>query len=139
MLPFNESIDKITERELVFDIVERLKLGRDITNGSVVQLNAGTYLTDVISKLISMMSPEVTLDYNNMKCAYIKISAGHKSGSIMINGLNEQKVVLACSKQTGADITECINVEPNGEDGIICTMTSDAPYYNDEYIKIYAI
>ena len=137
--PFNESIDKLTERELVYDIVERLALGKDLKTGSIVNHNAGEQLTEVLNKLISTQPPEVILNYLKVKCGYIKISAGGKTGSIAISGLQDRKVILAISEQMGIDVKDCLSVTNISADTIICSMTTDAPYKNDEYIKIYAI
>lgn len=138
--PFNESVDKITERELVHDIVERLVLGKDLNNGIYENHKAGEHLTTILNKLISTaLPPEAILNYLKVKCAYIKIPSGNRSGSVVITGLQDRKIILATSTQTGLDISACLSVVNNSNDSIICTMTTDVPYNNDEYIKIYAI
>ena len=138
--PFNESIDKITERELVHDILERLVLSKDLKDGIYTNHKLGDSLTDIINKLISTtQSPEVILNYLKIKCGNLRITAGNKSGSVTITGLQDCRVILAQSTQMGIDVKDCLSIASGGAGSIICTMVTDAPYTNDEYIKIYAI
>lgn len=139
MIPFDSSIDKITERELAFDIVERLKLGRNIETGQTTYNTAGQPLINILKNLISIVPNEAASDFSKAKCEILRISAGDNTGSIIINGLTEQRVIAAISEQTNIDIKDCVTVITSDSDTIICTVIADSAYSNDEAIKIYAI
>ena len=137
-IPFDKLVDKVTERELVYDIIERLKLGKQMVSPSgVLYYDADTMLTDVIKKLVSMAPPDVNDDYYNIKVADIHIKAGERSGSCLFTGLLRNEVVLAYSQQTQMDIKEAIQATPN-VDGFRCIFTSKVPFINDETIKVFA-
>ena len=136
-LPFQQPVDLITEREMVYDIFERSKLGRDLTDISNTYFKAGTFLTDLVKKFIYMLPHALVLNFLNVKVGEIAIKAGSKTGSCTISGLNEGKVILAYSQQMQIDISENINTV--GTNNILCTIATDVPYIKDDYIKIYAI
>lgn len=137
--PFNESKDKITERELVYDIIERLKLGKTLTDDAVRVLHRpGEMLTGVLSRLANMVPVSVLLNYYKIKTGFITIAANAKGGSTIIEGLTDRKVVLAVSQQSGINVTKCLSVINYGNNGITVTMSSSVPYTNSDYIKIYA-
>ena len=138
-LPFNSKIDKITERELVFDIIERETLGKDLTNddGDVTFWKAGTFITAIWRKLVMMLPPTITLNFLKVKVGVIDIPIGSKGGTVNISGLENNQILLAQSQQTGIDIKECINTTVSGNN-MICTLTTDVAYSNEDHIKIYA-
>lgn len=136
LAPFDESKDKITERELVFDIFERLKLGKQLKTGNTVLNNAGTKITEVLGKIIAFALPlSVVQSYLNIKTGYIHISPGDRSGSTTISGA--QHIAHAISQQTGEDVTSCLSTAV-ASGNITVTMTVDSAYKSEEYIKIYA-
>lgn len=137
-IPFDKLIDKVTERELVFDIVERLKLGKQMINDSgTLYYDANTMVTDVIKKLVSMAPPDVNDDYSNIQVEDIHIRAGEKSGTCLFTGLSKNQIVLAYSQQTQMDIKQAIQTS-SGTDGFRCIFTSKVPFINDETIKVFA-
>lgn len=136
-LPFQQPIDLITEREMVYDIFERSKLGHDLKDLDNTYFRAGTFLTDLIKKFIYMLPHTLVLNFLNVKVGEIHVAAGSKTGSCTISGLNEGKVILAYSQQMQIDVSENINTV--GSNNLLCTIATDVPYLKDDYIKVYAI
>ena len=71
-LPFQQPIDLITEREMVYDIFERSKLGHDLKDLDNTYFKAGTFLTDLIKKFIYMLPHTLVLNFLNVKVGEIK-------------------------------------------------------------------
>ena len=134
---FNQDIDKITERELVYDIVERLTLGKDLSEGHNKIWNKGTFITEMWKKLVYMLPPTITLNFLKVKVGVIHIAAGAKTGTTTISDLDNGIVLLALSQQNGNDIKECLATSVNSG-ALTCTLTTDLPFTKDEYIKVYA-
>ena len=87
-IPFDKLIDKATERELVYDIVERLSLGKPMYNElNSLYYEANTMVTDVFKKIIKMLPPDVEADYSKIQVANMEIPAGSKSGICRFNDL----------------------------------------------------
>ena len=107
-IPFDLTLDKATERELVYDIVERLSLGKDLTEGTTLYFKAKTKLVDIFKRLILNLPPSLVLHFADIKIGIISISAGQKSGTCRLSGLKEGEIVLAYSEQTQMDIKELI-------------------------------
>ena len=137
-IPFDLTLDKATERELVYDIVERLSLGKDLTEGTTLYFKAKTKLVDIFKRLILNLPPSLVLHFADIKIGIISISAGQKSGTCRLSGLKEGEIVLAYSEQTQMDIKECISTS-GGVDSFICTYTTQVPFIRDEYVKVYCI
>ncbi len=135
--PFSNEIDKVTERELVYDIVERMVLGENLSEGSNILWEKGTFITDIWKKLAYMLPPSITLNLLNVKVGVISIPKDESTGTVTITNLKNREVILALSEQTGCDVKECISTVVNGNN-IICTMNVDTPYTKNEYIKVYA-
>lgn len=134
---FHSEIDKITERELVYDIVERMSLGKNLSEGTNILWKAGTLITDMWKKLAYMLPPSITLNFLKVKVGVISIPAGSTSGAVTITNIENGSILLAQSQQNGSDVKECITVVRNGNN-IVCTMSTDIAYTHNEYIKIYA-
>ena len=135
--PFSNEIDKVTERELVYDIVERMVLGENLSEGSNILWEKGTFITDIWKKLAYMLPPSITLNLLNVKVGVISIPKDESTGTVTITNLKNREVILALSEQTGCDVKECISTVVSGNN-IICTMNVDTPYTKNEYIKVYA-
>ena len=134
---FNNDIDKVTERELVYDIVERMTLGDDLTEGTNTLWAKGTFITDIWKKIAYMLPPTVTLNILKIKTGVIDIAAGAKTGSVIISDLTNREVLLAISEQNGCDIKETLDTFITGND-LTVTLTVDTPYTRPEHIKVYA-
>ena len=134
---FNNDIDKVTERELVYDIVERMTLGDDLTEGTNTLWTKGTFITDIWKKIVYMLPPTVTLNILNIKTGVIDIAAGAKTGNVIIQNLTNREVLLAISEQNGCDVKEALDTFITGND-ITVTLTVDTPYTRPEHIRVYA-
>lgn len=114
--PFNYGLDKITEREVVFDFVSRLSIGKDFinkdynsatnTNDKQIILPAGMMLKDeVLMNIIRTMDTSDILHLDRIKTAYKSIGAGEKSVTIVIpTGCTLYRIV---QEKTGEDVTQC--------------------------------
>jgi hypothetical protein len=120
--PFNYEIDKITEREVVYDFVSRLSIGRDFinkdcntaanSNDKQVILPAGMLLKDeVLMNMIRTMDMSDILHLDKIKTAYKTITAGTKSVSITIpSGCTLYRII---QEKTGQDVTQCFTKSGN--------------------------
>ena len=136
-VPFNDEKDKVSEREMVYDIVERMTLGKDLTEGSNVLWRAKTFITDIWKKLAYMLPPIVSLNILKVKVGIIEINAGSTSGSVTITDLEHKQVLLAVSQQNGCDLKDCLTISTS-DNNIVCSLSVDAPFLSKEYIKVYA-
>ncbi len=135
--PFQNDIDKVTERELVYDIVERLSLGEDLGEIDNTLWTRGTLITTILKKLAYALPASITLNMLNVKTGVITINAGQSSGSTVITNLNNNVLLMAVSEQTGCDIKDCIQTNVSGNN-VTYSITVNTPYTKNEYIKIYA-
>lgn len=135
--PFQNDIDKVTERELVYDIVERLSLGEDLGEIDNTLWTRGTLITTILKKLAYALPASITLNMLNVKTGVITINAGQSSGSTVITNLNNNILLMAVSEQTGCDIKDCIQTNVSGNN-VTYSITVNTPYTKNEYIKIYA-
>ena len=134
---FDEQVDKITERELVYDIIERMSLGHDLKEGTTLFFKAKTMLTEVLKRLIANLPPSLVIYFSDIKVGIIHIKAGQKAGACTINGrVSSGTVVLAYSEQTQMDVSDCI-VTSGGIDDFRCTYQTKVPFIKDEYVKVY--
>ena len=140
-IEFNNDKDKITERELVADILHRLKFSKEINDKDNVYFNSQSTFDDIISKLISSIPfpDKVRENYTKIELGTIHIKAGTSSGSFAIQLPPDEfhpKCVYAISQQTGMDYSDCI--EQNTFNGITTFSLNVADnFINDDYIKIY--
>ena len=135
--PFQNDIDKVTERELVYDIVERLSLGEDLGEIDNTLWTRGTLITTILKKLAYALPASITLNMLNVKTGVITINAGQSSGSTVITNLNNNVLLMAVSEQIGCDIKDCIQTNVSGNN-VTYSITVNTPYTKNEYIKIYA-
>ena len=135
--PFQNDIDKVTERELVYDIVERLSLGEDLGEIDNTLWTRGTLITTILKKLAYALPASITLNMLNVKTGVITINAGQSSGSTVITNLNNNVLLMAVSEQTGCDIKDCIQTNVSGNN-VTYSITVNTPYTKNEHIKIYA-
>ena len=119
-------LDKITENEMVPDIVHRLRLDEDLECEDGVIANRHDYLDQLISKICRTGNFSSVLEhYNNLLISTIKISAGETSGSTTLPLQNNYPTLIAAySKQTGMDYKSII--EMSVENSII-TLTLSTP------------
>lgn len=136
-IPFNSDIDKITERELVYDIVERSTLGKDLKENNVLFWKKGTFLTDIFKRLVSFLPLPVTLHLYDVQIQYIHIGAGQKAGVCTFSNLSSGEILLAYSQQTQMDVKDTIVISGD-KTRLTCTLNTTVPYHKDEYIKVYA-
>lgn len=138
-IEFNNDKDKITERELVPDILHRLKFSKEIHDKDNIYFNKQSTFDDIISKLISVLPDKVRENYNKIELGTIYIKAGTSSGSFSIQLPPyefQPKCVYAISQQTGMDYSDCI--EQNTFNGITTFSLNVADnFINDDYIRIY--
>ena len=138
---FNSEVDKITERELVFDILDRLSLGRNIMsdNGNDIYINKGTKLTDILRNIINLNIDDSYKEYyKDLKIVTMHITAGTSSSIVSVGGLKYRKILKAISKQTGIDYSECLTT--NGDNSFWnIEFNNDTNFTNDDEIKLYLI
>lgn len=114
--PFNYKLDKITEREVVYDFVSRLNIGRDFINKDYnpsanpndksVIIPAGMMLKDdVLMNIIRTMDTSDIFHLDKIKTAYKAIETGEKSVIITIpDGCTLYRII---QESTGENVTQC--------------------------------
>ena len=139
--PFNYGLDKITERETVFDFVSRLKIGKEFVNSDYnsgannndkqIIFPAGSMLKDEI--LMNMIRTMDTSDINHLdkiKTAYKTVAVGEKTVNIPVpSGCELYRIV---QEKTGYDVTECFI-----KLGDHYTTTFDVPCTHADIYKAY--
>ena len=139
MIPFNERLDKITERELVYDILNRLTWGRPITGANgAIYADVNTTLSDTLSQLAIMAAPTGMTNLSKTKTANLVVQKDSTAGvcSIPSPDGTSIRIVKAVSQQTGIDYTElCTTTTANNVTSIMFTCT--APMLHQEVIKVY--
>ena len=114
--PFNYDLDKITEREVVYDFVSRLSLGKDFINKDYdsgansgdkqIILPAEMMLKDeVLMNMIRTMDISDIHHLDSIKTTYSAINAGVHIVNIKIpSGYTLYRII---QEKTGQDVTTC--------------------------------
>ena len=137
-IPFDETTDKITEQEMVGDILDRLKLTYPVADSSRTYFDSGTGIPEMIIKQISLLShKELINNYKNLRCADLVIDAGTRGGTVAIEGPEPLTLLYALSTQSGWDVKDFVHVF-NRDGTTIFTVNSTIPFNNPDTIKIYA-
>lgn len=139
--PFNYRLDKITEREVVFDFVSRLSIGKDFinkdynsganTNDKQIIFPADMMLKDeVLMNMIRTMNVSDITHLDKIKTAYKTVEAGDKSVTIEIpTGYTLYRIV---QEKTGQDVTQCF---AKSDENYIATF--DVPCTHSDNYKAY--
>lgn len=138
---FNYKLDKITERETVYDFVSRLSIGKNLinqdynigtnTNDKQVIMPAGSKLKDdVLTNIIRTMDTSDILHLDKIKTAYKWVMPGSKSVTIVIPaGCTLYRIM---QEKTGQDVTQCFT-----KDGNEYTTTFDVETTQSDIYKAY--
>lgn len=138
MYEFNESKDKITERELVHDILSRVSFGTNVLDETgTIRIKSGTKLTDALLSIIHAMPNAIKDNYVDAMYFEMDAKAGASTATISTNDLAEHKLIYAMSSNLNMDITNCIEVTELGPT-VIFTYSASTPFTKDDTIKIYA-
>ena len=87
MADFNSNIDKITERELVPDIYERVITSKDLNdpdNSEKKFFKAETHLNTIDSKIIASLPTSLSNNIENIHTKYINIDTEHTSYTVTL-------------------------------------------------------
>ena len=126
--------NEITESEVVYDSVERLKLGKDLIIGDSKLLYSDTKLIDTLSGLLMISSwPQ---NINNIKMIKFIVPEGIRSISATIVGnVSNYDVYRAYTDKSRLDISNAFNKNINGN---IFTVNSnfDCAYPSDDIINL---
>lgn len=140
--PFNYDLDKITERETVYDFVSRLSIGRDFINKDYnsgtndndkqVILPAGMMLKDeVLMNMIRTMDTSDILHLDKIKTAYKSVGVGEKNVTIAIpDGYALYRIM---QEKTGQDVTKCFTKSENNYVAIFDVPTTITDIYKAYY------
>ena len=138
---FNYRLDKITERETVFDFVSRLSIGKDFvnqdynpntnTNDKQNIFPAGYMLKDeVLYNIIRTLATSDILHLDKIKTSYKSIEVGNKSVTITIpSGCTLYRIV---QEKTGQDVTTCFT-----KTGSNYVANFDVPTTHSDIYKAY--
>lgn len=137
---FDKDLDKITEREVVYDFVERLSIGKDLNmeydGTSTKVFSLLTKLKDgILTYILNMLPPSLVFNYVGMKVYHLPINIGDSTKSITLDG--SYKLHRAYSDKLRSDISPAMSVSIS--EGITTiTITTDTPYIYNDIISIYA-
>ena len=138
---FNQELDKITEREVVYDFVSRLTIGKDMMcqdtgKTSHVLFPAKTNFKRIVAKIASMLPTKVMLNMDNIQTKHWEVKTGTQILVTHIDG----EILAIYSEQLGMDILRCFTKgNPDSTGHNVYSMTLDVPYTNDDTLKIYYI
>lgn len=135
--PYEPYLDKITERELVPDIVHRLKIDEKVEYNGFTIASRHDDLLALIAKMCRVSNfPAILEQFATMQTGTINIAAGTSSGVVtFIFQNNHPEVLYAVSKQTGMDYKDAVSM--NVANGII-TVSLNTPvnFSSDEEIQV---
>ena len=133
-------LDKITENEMVPDIVHRLTLDEELTCDSGIIADRHDYLDQLLSKICRTNHyPSELEQYNKLLTATIKIAAGETSGSTNLPLENNYfKLLAAYSKQTGMDYRSMIETSVENST-ITLTLSVPVAFSNDDEIQVFVV
>jgi len=114
--PFQYDIDKITERETVYDFVSRLSIGKDFVNQD--------YDSGANSGDKQIILPD------KLKTSYKSVTAGTKTVNIAVP--TNAKLIRIVQEKTGMDVTEYFS-----RSGSNYTTTFDVAMINADIFKAY--
>ena len=136
-VPFNPRVDKITERETVFDFWERLTTGRVLQDpdSSLQLFPADTYLTEIAGKLAMMNHQTLCENIENIHTTFINVASG-SNGSIRVSLPTGSTLIKAYSEQSGEDLTDCFDSTDSGTI-VDCVMSFAGKFNHADRIKIY--
>lgn len=137
---FNKDLDKVTEAELVYDIVERLRLGKDLeipNNGiNKVIFLAKTLLLDVLKFILTLLPPSLVFDRENIVPYILTIKAGEKNKSVTLDG--NLRLYRAYSDKVSVDISSALSISYNEvADMTTVSLLTDTAYPYSDIISIY--
>lgn len=160
---FNKDLDKVTERETVFDFYERLPIGKNLYLDSVrnAESNNGTIqlfednrlifennsLMQTIIKKIMYSLPGFAIDnLADIKSYNIIVPKG-RTGTFSVNVPGQLgNILMAISNCTGIDVSSEITRSMDSENSQTGTMnrtifsyTVNYPYDNDDIITVYVL
>lgn len=139
---FNYDLDKITERETVYDFVSRLSIGINFSNQDYnagtnnndkqIILPAGMKLKDgVLMNMIRTMDTSDILHLDKIKTSYKSVGIGEKSVTIAIpSGCTLYRII---QEKTGEDVTQCFVKNGNNYVATFDVGTSIADIYKAYY------
>lgn len=139
---FNPNLDKITEREVVYDFFDRLAIGKDTNideyNDTKI-LNQNDNVKSLLTKLLFNLPSEIISIITSIKSKSINISVYDINISFTLP--KNSTICLIHSEKNNDNLTEIFekNTEYNDSDSDEYIMNLDCPYINDDVIKIYYI
>ena len=138
-VPFDSKVDKITERETVFDFFERTKTGRVLADpdSSLQLFPNNTFLTEIASKLVMMNHQTLSENIKDIHTTFIDVDA-NSVGSVRVSLPAGSTLIKAYSEQSGEDLTDCFDC--NASASIVdCVMTFAGKFNHADRIKFYYI
>lgn len=117
--PFNYDLDKITEREVVFDFISRISTGLAFINqdyNSGINTNDKQYIfpedmklkDGILMNIIRTMDMSDILHLDTLKTSYKSVGVGENYVIITIpDGYTLYRII---QEKTGQDVTECFEL-----------------------------
>ena len=147
MADFNSNIDKITERELVPDIYERVITSKDLNdpdNSEKKFFKAETHLNTIDSKIIASLPTSLSNNIENIHTKYINIDTEHISYTVTLEAPstdtdNGTKMVLlrAYLERTLVDIRSLMDIAESNTRSVTYNINFDTPFKNTDILKIH--
>ena len=136
---FDKDLDKITEREVVYDFVERLSLGKDLNldyNGSSRKVFSKTLMfrNGMLAYMLNLLPPSLVFNFVGMKTYHLVINVGDTSKSVSFSG--SYTLHRAYSDKMRMDISPAMTVSESGGNTTV-TFNTDTPYIYNDIISIY--
>lgn len=139
--PFNYRLDKITEREVVYDFVSRLETGKDFINQDYnsatndddkkIIFPANMKLKDeVLMNMIRTMNISDIHHLDNIKITYKTVDIGEKT--VTIEAPNGYTLYRIMQEKTGQDVTTCFTKSNSNY-----VATFDVPFTHQDIYKAY--
>jgi hypothetical protein len=138
---FNYPLDKITERETVFDFVERLGIGVDFVNPNyngatndidkqiIFEVNTKVK-NGILAQIIATLPISDLIKLDVLKTSFKDVPIGATTVTIAVPETATLYKII--QEKTGQDVTSCFS-----RVGSTCTTTFDVPMINTDIFKAY--
>lgn len=149
---FDPIVDKITEREMVYDIYERSTAGKPVTDNinGVIYFSEGSSLKKIDTQTIKGLPSYVANNIDGLMVTEINITAGSISNTATVYFTDIEKFDIMAPRNTNytilgaylervnVDVKSLINIGATN-DRLLFTLHCDVPSLEDDTVKIYFV
>lgn len=134
---FNPELDKITEREMVYDIYSRIKIGKNVVDpdSNLTLFSPPISIQDIDVKTIMLLPTSLAFNINKLHTTYINISPLNGTEvSCIVSG--KANLIRAYLERSLTDISTLITTDYSDQLTTF-NFSYDVPFINNDILKLY--